>query len=64
MIKQKSLIANNLKKEKKPNSESGGDYWITSLSAISNVFKTENVELLNEKISSLIESTIIELKSI
>lgn len=36
-------------------SSSGGDYWISCLSAIANTFKHDNVELLNEKIDLLIE---------
>ena len=51
--KSRITFVNNLKKEKKTETESGGDYWITSLSAISNSFKTENMELLDEKIEDL-----------
>lgn len=47
---------NNLKKEKKKSEDgSGGDYWISCLSAIRNSFKYENEELLDVKISELIE---------
>ncbi|MBI5541242.1 MAG: hypothetical protein HY951_14345 [Bacteroidia bacterium] len=51
--KSKITFVNNLKKDKKPKNDSGGDYWITSLSAISNSFKTENLKLLDEKIEEL-----------
>lgn len=47
---------NNLKKEKeKSKNSSGGDYWISGLSAIRNTFKYNNKELLDEKISELID---------
>lgn len=44
-------IAKNLKLEKKSDSanSSGGDYWISCLSAISNAFKDDNLELLDNK---------------
>lgn len=34
---------------------SGGDYWISCLSAIANTFKYDDIELLNDKIDLLIE---------
>jgi hypothetical protein len=51
----KITFANNLKKEKikSDESSSGGDYWISSLSAIRNTFKFGNVHLLDEKIDLL-----------
>lgn len=49
-------FVNNLKLDKeKTNSESGGDYWITSLSAISSSYKSGNKQLINEKIEELKE---------
>lgn len=51
--KTKITFVNNLKKDKKSDGESGGDYWITSLSAISNFFKYDKPELLDEKIEEL-----------
>lgn len=45
---------NNLNKEiEKSNDESGGDYWISCLSAIRNTFKSKNLDLLDEKINLL-----------
>jgi hypothetical protein len=51
----KITFANNLKKEKIKSDEnpSGGDYWISSLSAIRNTFKFGNADLLDEKITYL-----------
>lgn len=48
-------LANNLKLEKKSDGadSSGGDYWISCLSAIANAFKYDNLELLDEKIDLL-----------
>ena len=44
-------LRTRIKKEK--SNSGGGHYWISSLSTIRNVFKTRNIELLNEKISIL-----------
>jgi hypothetical protein len=50
----KITFVNNLKKEKiKSDNSSGGDYWISSLSAIRNAFKFDNANLLDEKITLL-----------
>ncbi|MGS2738767.1 hypothetical protein [Sinomicrobium sp. M5D2P17] len=47
-------FVNNLKKEKKlDDGSSGGDYWISCLSAISNAFRYDNKDLLEEKIDLL-----------
>lgn len=46
-------LVNNLKKVKKKK-ESGGDYWITSLSAISNSFKYNDTKFLQKKIDDLL----------
>ncbi|MGQ1948717.1 hypothetical protein ACT3CD_16620 [Geofilum sp. OHC36d9] len=50
-------LVNNLKLNKalENDSSSGGDYWISCLSAIANAFKYDNIELLDEKIDLLIE---------
>ncbi|MCD8418856.1 hypothetical protein J2Q11_14080 [Tenacibaculum finnmarkense genomovar finnmarkense] len=48
-------FVNNLKKEKVPQESSGGDYWISCLSAIANAYKYENKDLLEEKIELLRE---------
>jgi len=52
----KLTFVNNLRVEK-PKSEgsSGGDYWITSLSAISNAYKHEDTDFLDQKIEELID---------
>ena len=44
-----------LKKALNTDNPSGGNYWISCLSAISNVFINNKIELLNEKIDLLIE---------
>ena len=47
-------FVNNLKKEKKKSEDgSGGDYWISCLSAVRNSFKYDNEDLLDNKISEL-----------
>lgn len=47
-------FVNNLKKEKKKSEDgSGGDYWISCLSAIRNSFKYNSPDLLDEKIDLL-----------
>jgi len=51
----KKTFVNNLKRDKKLEDSSGGDYWISCISAISNAFKYENSVLLDEKIKSLKE---------
>jgi hypothetical protein len=53
----KITFVNNLKKEKKKLDEdsTGGDYWISCLSVIRNTFKSDNVDLLDEKIIFLRE---------
>lgn len=54
--KTKATFVHNLKNPKEKKADSGGgDYWITSLSAISNVFKYDNPDLLDEKINELNE---------
>lgn len=50
----KITFVKNLNKEKiKSTDSSGGDYWISCLSAIRNTFKSGNTDLLDEKISML-----------
>ena len=49
-------FVNNLKKEKQRSDDSsGGDYWISCLSAIRNTFKYEDENLLDEKVEELAE---------
>lgn len=52
----KITFVNNLNREKKSGEASGGgDYWVSCLSAISNAFRYNNFDLLNEKIELLRE---------
>ena len=52
----KITFVDNLKKEKiKSEDNSGGDYWISCLSAIRNAYKFDNIDLLDEKIDLLID---------
>ncbi|MCM4150025.1 hypothetical protein DHD05_00335 [Arenibacter sp. N53] len=51
--RSKKTFANNLKQDKKSENASGGDYWISSLSTISNIFKTNNTDLFADKIELL-----------
>lgn len=51
--RSKKTFANNLKQDKKSKNASGGDYWISSLSTISNIFKTNNIDLIEDKIELL-----------
>lgn len=51
----KITFVNNIKKEKpKSDDDSGGDYWISALSAIRNTFKYNNTDLLDEKVELLL----------
>jgi hypothetical protein len=52
--KTKITFVNNLKKEKNDSEDgSGGDYWISCLSAIRNTYKYDDENLLDEKIDLL-----------
>lgn len=54
--KTKSTFVNNLNKEKKESkNDTGGDYWISALSAIRNSFKKDDQEILDEKVKDLNE---------
>jgi hypothetical protein len=45
---------NSFKKDKKINpDESGGDYWVSCISAINNVFITDDASLLDKKVEEL-----------
>ncbi len=59
-------FVNNLKKAKKKSEDgSGGDYWISCLSAVRNSFKYDNEDLLDDKISELVEKIkVTEIKRI
>ena len=51
----RATLINNLKKNKeKESSSKGGHYWTTSVSAISAFYKTNNFELIIEKIDDLL----------
>lgn len=57
----KITFVKNLQKEKiKSNDDSGGDYWISCLSAIRNTFKSGNKDLLDEKIQLLEDKIRVE----
>lgn len=62
------IFMDNLKKEvfkSEDSSSSGGDYWISCLSAIRNAFKYNNLDLLDQKISLLITKiSLSEIKKI
>lgn len=65
--RSKKTYANNLKLREKSDNDSsgGGDYWSSCLSAISNVFKSNNTDLLHEKIELLSEKIkLTEIKRI
>ncbi len=52
--KSKASLAQALKKGKETTEgEGGGDYWVTSLSALSNAYKTGNLRFIVEKKSDL-----------
>lgn len=52
--RSKMTFATNLKLDTKKNdSEAGGDYWVSSLSAISNSYKFNDLDLINSKIYEL-----------
>lgn len=56
-VRSKITLVNNLKLNKTSdnNNSSGGDYWISCLSAIANSFKFGSIEYLGGKIDLLIE---------
>jgi len=61
-IKAKHTFAQNLNKENLP-SEGGGDYWISSVSALARAFKTNNNDVITEKVIKInksLDSTIYE----
>ncbi len=52
--RKKQTFASDLKKVLEPkDNDGGGDYWISSISAISNAFKSNNNKLIVEKIDEL-----------
>ena len=59
--RSKKTFAQNLKLEKeRKESDGGGDYWISSLSAISNSYKRNNLQFIRDKVYELedkLEST-------
>lgn len=57
--RKKSLI-NRIKKnesiDRESESEGGGDYWIRSISAISNFFKNQDIKYIKEKIQDILQA--------
>ncbi|MES2762036.1 MAG: hypothetical protein V4677_07515 [Bacteroidota bacterium] len=57
----KKTFVNNLKLDKKKvEAEAGGDYWVISTSAISNVYRSNDLQIIKDKIDEVeekIEST-------
>ena len=53
--KQQKGFINNLKVKSEIKTEGGGNYWIRSLSALSNSIKLNNHEPINEKIAEILE---------
>jgi hypothetical protein len=55
--RSKQTFVNNLRLSERENVQdgSGGDYWISSMSALSNTFKYNNSSYLDEKIEILLE---------
>ncbi len=51
--RSKKTFVNNLQKDKYKDDSGGGDYWVSCLSCVSNIFKTSNQNLLSEKIELL-----------
>jgi len=62
----KITFVNNLKKEKQKSDDgSGGDYWISCLSAIRKIFRFDNKDFLDEKIDYLFNKIkVTEIKRI
>jgi hypothetical protein len=54
--RSQATYANNLKIPKKPklNSDSGGNYWVRSVSCLSNAFKENNNKLIQNKIEEIV----------
>lgn len=53
--RRKITFANNLKVSKKSSTEGGGNYWVRSISAISNAFKDNDAYHIAEKIEEVTE---------
>lgn len=53
--KSRKYFVDNLKFEKNSSSDSGGDYWISSLSAISKSYKLHDLQFIRDKITFLKE---------
>jgi len=52
--RSKKTFVENIKSSKiETPAEGGGDYWRTSLSAVCNSYKQDNLNLVDEKISEL-----------
>lgn len=53
--KSKKAFLKSLDKIKVSDSESGGNYWVRSISALSNAFKTNNNQYIKDKIDDISE---------
>ena len=51
--KSKKTFLNSINKLKTKNTEGGGNYWVRSISAISNAFKTNDNQLIKDKINDI-----------
>ncbi|MFN7687505.1 MAG: hypothetical protein ACK5OP_07210 [Sphingobacteriales bacterium] len=51
--KTKKTFLKTLEKVKAGDTESGGNYWVRSISAINNAFKTNNNQIIREKIEDI-----------
>lgn len=51
----RKTFVNNLKKPNKTSEEGGGNYWITSVSAISSAFRLNDNQPIRDKVEELVE---------
>jgi hypothetical protein len=51
--KSKKMFASSLQKERAEKSGTGGDYWVSCLSAIARAFKVDDLQLIVDKIDEL-----------
>lgn len=59
--KSKKAFLNSLNRERDINSESGGDYWVRSLSALSATIKEKSVEPIKNKITDILRDSVPNL---
>lgn len=53
--RSQSTFVNNLNKPKQEDSSGGGNYWVTSVSAVSNFYRTDDNEIIIDKLNELLE---------